>query len=97
MKEKRKIAIRKFLKEFTLEDFKNICIIANNSNFLIGKNDRSWKADFDFIIRPDKATSILEGKYNIKKQDKINDFIELWKEAKDEEERNNTGNSVTGW
>lgn len=29
----------------------------------MGKNDRGWKADFDFLMRVDKATSILEGKY----------------------------------
>ena len=61
--EKRKTAIRKFEKEFTLEQFKEICDIANEAPFLIGDNDRGWKADFDFILRVDKATSILEGKY----------------------------------
>lgn len=62
--EKRKTAIRKFEKEFTLEQFKEICDIANEAPFLIGDNDRGWKADFDFILRVDKATSILEGKYS---------------------------------
>lgn len=61
--EKRKTAIRKFEKEFTIEQFKEICDIANEAPFLIGDNDRGWKADFDFILRVDKATSILEGKY----------------------------------
>lgn len=62
--EKRKKAIDKFLKEFTEEQFEEICKIANTSEFLIGENDRGWKADFDFIIRTDKALNILEGKYN---------------------------------
>ena len=62
--EKREKAIDNFLKEFTEEQFKNICKIANSMNFLIGKNDKGWKADFDFLMRVDKATNVLEGKYN---------------------------------
>lgn len=61
--DKRKTAINKFLKEYTEEQFIEICKIANNNDFLMGKNDRGWKADFDFLMRVDKATSILEGKY----------------------------------
>lgn len=62
--EKRKKAIDKFLKEFTEEQFIEICKIANSTDFLIGKNDNGWKADFDFLMRTDKATNVLEGKYN---------------------------------
>lgn len=62
--DKREKAIDKFLQEFTEEQFEQICVMANNSDFLTGKNDNGWKADFDFIMRTDKATSILEGKYN---------------------------------
>ena len=61
--DKRKTSINKFLKEYTKEQFIEICRIANNNDFLMGKNDRGWKADFDFLMRVDKATSILEGKY----------------------------------
>ena len=57
-------AIDEFLKDFTEEQFKQICNIANNTSFLTGDNERGWKADFDFIMRIDKATAILEGKYN---------------------------------
>ena len=62
--EKREKAIDKFIKEFTEEQFEQICKIANSTDFLIGKNDRKWKADFDFFMRIDKATNILEGKYS---------------------------------
>jgi len=37
------------------------------SPFLTGDNDRGWKADFDFFIRPDTQDKVLEGKYDIKK------------------------------
>ena len=61
--EKREKAIDKFLKEFTEEQFIEICAIANTTDFLIGKNEKGWKADFDFLMRVDKATNVLEGKY----------------------------------
>lgn len=61
--DKREKAIDKFLKEFTEEQFTQICKIANTTDFLIGKNNEGWKADFDFLMRIDKATNILEGKY----------------------------------
>lgn len=81
--EKRKVAINKCLKEKINEEvFKQICIKANQSNFLIGENDRNWKADFDFVTRTDKAMQILEGKYESKskKQASNNIFYEIGKE-----------------
>ncbi len=62
--DKRKKAIDNFLKEFSVEQFEEICKKANSSEFLVGKNDRKWKADFDFLMRTDKATNVLEGKYS---------------------------------
>ena len=81
--EKRKVAINKCLKEKINEEvFKQICIKSNQSDFLIGENDRNWKADFDFITRSDKAMQILEGKYEskTKKQTSNNIFYEIGKE-----------------
>ena len=78
--EKRKVAINKCLKEKIDEEvFKQICIKANQSDFLIGENDRNWKADFDFVTRSDKAMQILEGKYG-NRQKSNNVFYELGKE-----------------
>lgn len=61
--DKRNKLINTFLKSFSIDEFKTICEIANNNSFLIGKNNRGWKADFDFLINANKATSVLEGKY----------------------------------
>lgn len=94
--EKRKNSIRKFLKEFTIDDFIDICNLANKNDFLTGNNDRNWKADLDFLLRPDKATAILENKYSNKKSG-IDDFKELWKEAQNEQAGNDTGNNSFGW
>ena len=97
--DKRKNAIRKFLKEFTTDDFINICNLANNNDFLTGNNDRNWKADFDFLMRIDKATNIIEGKYNNSEKGGMNDFKQLWEEAKKEDEQSgdSTSNNTFGW
>ena len=81
--EKRKVAINKCLKDKIGEEvFREICIKANQSNFLIGENDRNWKADFDFVTRSDKAMQILEGKYESKSKKQVsnNIFYEIGKE-----------------
>lgn len=49
----------------------NILEIITQSDFLKGLNDRSWVADFDFLIRPGTDTRILEGKYTRKPQSRL--------------------------
>lgn len=90
--EKREKAIDKFLKDYTEEQFVDICKIANQSDFLQGNNDRNWKADFDFLMRTDKATAILEGKYSKNGSSFSNNIQRLMKEAEieDEQKRNNS-------
>lgn len=95
--EKRNKAIDNFLKDFSIEQLETICKIANVSEFLTGNNDRNWKADFDFIMRSDKATAILEGKYSNMKKGGMNDFKELWEEAQNEQARNDTSNNSFSW
>ena len=97
--EKRNKAIDKFLKAFSIDEINEIFKLANSTDFLIGDNDRGWKADFDFIMRIDKATAILEGKYDNKKKTGFEDLKKIWEEAKIEDEQtgNNTDNSFIGW
>lgn len=35
----------------------------NERPFCVGQNDRGWKANIDWLIKPDTATKILEGMY----------------------------------
>ena len=49
--DKRKTKIKTFLKTFSLNDWSEICKIANANNFLSGTNDRGWKADFDWLSK----------------------------------------------
>ena len=37
---------------------------ACKSNFCRGKNERGWKADFDWFIKPGTVAKIMEGKYD---------------------------------
>ncbi|MBL8815234.1 MAG: hypothetical protein JNL58_04330 [Planctomyces sp.] len=40
---------------------------AGPSAFLRGANDRNWVIDFEFFVRPDTVTKMLEGKYDNRK------------------------------
>lgn len=49
---------------YTVEDLEKAFQMAENSPFMKGKNDRNWKADFDWIMKDSNLAKILEGKYN---------------------------------
>ena len=80
--DKREKAIDNFLKEFSIEQFEEICKKANKTAFLTGENNRKWKADFDFLMRTDKAISILEDKYSQNKESQTsgNIFADIGRE-----------------
>lgn len=59
----RKNAIRIILKKFNKKEIAEGLKIANETDFLIGNNKRGWKADFDFIIKENNLTKIIEGSY----------------------------------
>ena len=62
--EKRKRAIKKAKKD--IEEFggwdKYFSCVAS-SQFLNGKSKNGWKADFDWILKPDNMVKIMEGNY----------------------------------
>lgn len=37
---------------------------AESSSFLKGNNDRNWRADFDWLMKPTNMAKVLEGKYD---------------------------------
>jgi len=49
--------------EFGMEKVISVIRIAGESDFLNGKNDKAWKADFEWILRPTNFVKIMEGKY----------------------------------
>lgn len=45
------------------------------SRFCLGENDRKWKANFDWLIRPDSASKILEGVYDNRGSDERKSWL----------------------
>ena len=75
----RKKAIKARLKTYTIEDFKKLFIMAEESDFLKGKNDRNWSATFDWLIKDSNMAKVLDGNYKNsttqpKKQQSTNKF-----------------------
>lgn len=52
--------------EYGIEKIEEVFRIAGGSNFLNGNNEKRWKADFEWLIRPENFLKTLEGKYNNK-------------------------------
>ncbi|MBD1601956.1 replication protein [Pseudomonas typographi] len=52
------------VREKGLEFWEGLFNDALNSNFLLGLNNRSWKADFEFLTRASAIQRFLEGKYD---------------------------------
>ena len=57
------------ISEYGLPKVTEVIRIAGESEFLNGTNDKAWKADFEWIMRPQNFVKIMEGKYvnNIRK------------------------------
>lgn len=62
--DKRKKAIKTRLKKYTQSDIQKTFIIAEESDFLKGNNDRGWRADFDWLINENNMVKVLEGRYS---------------------------------
>ena len=65
--EKRKGYMNARIKEYGIEKVIQVLKMAGESDWLNGKNDRNWKADFEWIIKPENFLKILEGRYQKKK------------------------------
>jgi hypothetical protein len=66
LSEQRKKHIAARYKEFNYETMIEVIKKAGKSDFLCGINNRSWKADFDWIFNPTNFIKIMEGKYENK-------------------------------
>ena len=65
MTDKRQTALRaRRADDSWRRDWRKALAKVRGSPFLRGENDRNWKADVDFFLRPDSVTRILEGKYD---------------------------------
>ncbi len=55
--------------EFWRSSWRDALQRAGPSKFLRGENDRGWRIDLEFFLRPDTVTKILEGKYDNRAND----------------------------
>jgi hypothetical protein len=63
----RKKAVKTLLKEFEEPTFQNLAnyfydFVDKASPFYFGKNDRNWRANFDYIIKPKTYLKVLENR-----------------------------------
>jgi hypothetical protein len=61
---KRKASLKARIKEYGAEAINEVIENAAMSEFLNGKNDRNWKADFEWLMKPENFLKVFEGKYN---------------------------------
>lgn len=59
----RKKAISARLKTYSMEDIRTVFENAESSSFLKGRNDRNWRADFDWLITDKNMAKVLDGNY----------------------------------
>lgn len=64
--ENRKKAIKARLNNYTVEQLRTMFKKAEASDFLKGKNDRNWSANFDWLMKDSNTAKVLEGNYDNK-------------------------------
>lgn len=64
MTDKRKKSIKARVAEYDKQAIMDVFNNILQSPFLLGRNDRNWRCDFDWIFIPTNFTKILEGNYN---------------------------------
>ena len=64
LSENRKKAIGARLKQYSVDDFRELFEKAEASKFLKGGNDRNWSATFDWLIADKNMAKVLDGNYD---------------------------------
>lgn len=64
----RKKTIKARFKTYNVDDFKSLFELAENSDFLKGKNNSNWQANFDWLIKDANMAKVLDGNYNEQKK-----------------------------
>ena len=60
----RKKAIKaRFNNGFTVDTFRELFTMAEQSSFLKGKNEKNWNATFDWLLKDANAVKVLDGNY----------------------------------
>lgn len=61
---KRKQTISVRMRKYKAEDFVELFTKASKSDFLAGKNDRGWVANFDWLLNENNIVKVLEGAFD---------------------------------
>lgn len=56
--------IQELLNGYDLEEIQTVFEKVNKTDFLLGKNEKGWKANFDWIIDINNFVKVLEGSYD---------------------------------
>ena len=64
----KKKSVKARIKDYGLAKCEEAVEVASASDFLNGKNDRSWILNFDWLFNPNNFVKVNEGKYNNKTQ-----------------------------
>ncbi len=59
----RAVGAAELLKYYSMEQIKQCFELAEASSFLKGKNERGWRASFDWLISNNNMAKVLEGNY----------------------------------
>lgn len=78
-------AIKKYLKEFDFETFERECKLAQESDFISGRSGK-WQSSFDWLIKIDNATKVLEGNYKNKNKSGLGILSEIYQETINQKE-----------
>ena len=66
----RKTALRVRLRKYNKVDFEVLFIKAQESDFLCGRNNRTWTANFDWLLNESNIAKVLEGNYDNREKSK---------------------------
>ena len=67
LSDKRKQTIKARLNSYSLDQIKEVFEKAEASDFLKGKNNRDWQANFDWLMKDSNFAKVLDGNYDNKK------------------------------
>ncbi len=71
--DKRRGSINAVIKEFGEDAVKEALLKVESCPHLVGKNDRGWRADFDWLINKNNLLKVIEGRYDQRKKLKEGD------------------------
>lgn len=66
LSDQRKKTLKARLNTYNIDDFERMFKLAEQSDFLKGKNNKDWQANFDWMIKDANMAKVLDGNYNNK-------------------------------